>query len=209
MRPRAIAAQLIGVSATSCALWVFGTLLGNQSPVYAQDARKTRLAAKPQKEEIYIAHSVRESQVAPTEFCAQARTGFGDVLIESRFTFRSTATRGADGRMVDMNLKIVGSIHACFGRTADPATLTFNGEGVLGGFAFKGIGECLRTKSDFPERGLNVSRCFLDLSGLPDQYAGGLLTTNTMTSRKDLGTETDPPGYTQSSIATIRLWKKR
>ncbi len=26
---------------------------------------------------------------------------------------------------------------------------------------------------------------------------------------KDVGLETDPPGYTQASIATIRVWKKR
>jgi hypothetical protein len=38
---------------------------------------------------------------------------------------------------------------------------------------------------------------------------GGLLTTNSIGSLKDMGLETDPPGYTQSSIATIRVWKKR
>jgi hypothetical protein len=30
-----------------------------------------------------------------------------------------------------------------------------------------------------------------------------------MWSRKSQGIETDPPGYTQASIATIRLWRKR
>jgi len=30
-----------------------------------------------------------------------------------------------------------------------------------------------------------------------------------MWSLKGQGTETDPPGYTQNSIATIRLWRKR
>jgi hypothetical protein len=63
-------------------------------------------------------------------------------------------------------------------------------------------------KRDFPEKGLIVYRCFLDLSGLPGGYVGGQLTTNTMYSRKILGMESDPGGYTQSSIATVRLWKK-
>jgi len=35
------------------------------------------------------------------------------------------------------------------------------------------------------------------------------VTTNTVVNTlKILGTETEPPGYTQNSIATIRLWKK-
>jgi hypothetical protein len=51
--------------------------------------------------------------------------------------------------------------------------------------------------------------CQLDLTGLPPEYVGGQLTTNTLQSRTTLGSDTDPPGYTQPSIATIRLWKKR
>jgi len=36
----------------------------------------------------------------------------------------------------------------------------------------------------------------------------GLLTTNTMTSGASFGGDTEPPGYTQASIATVRLWKE-
>ena len=52
-------------------------------------------------------------------------------------------------------------------------------------------------------------RCQLILSGLPAPFVGGLLTTNTMTSNAPFGGDTAPPGYTQASIATIRLWKAR
>jgi len=38
---------------------------------------------------------------------------------------------------------------------------------------------------------------------------GGLLTTNTITSSAAFGGDTDPPGYTQASIATLRLWKSK
>ena len=110
--------------------------------------------------------------------------------------------------MVDANIKTIGDIHACFGPTPVPAVLNFYGEGVLGGVTFKGSGEC-RTRADWPEKGLLVLMCFLDLSGLPDRYIGGLLTTNSLNSLKTLGTETDPGGYTQASIATIRLWRRR
>ena len=61
----------------------------------------------------------------------------------------------------------------------------------------------------FPEAGLYPVHCHLKLSGMPMPYVGGLLTTNTMTSNARLGGETDPAGYTQASIATIRLWKAK
>jgi hypothetical protein len=79
----------------------------------------------------------------------------------------------------------------------------------LGPIAFAGLGDCRLKKPDFPERGLTGGLCFLDLSGLPPRYVGGLLTTNSMNSLKTVGAESDPPGYAQPSIATIRLWKKK
>jgi len=64
-------------------------------------------------------------------------------------------------------------------------------------------------KKDFPEPGLSVFRCFLEIQNLPEGYVGGQLTTNTVVSRRSIGEVSDPPGYIQPSIATIRLWKKR
>jgi hypothetical protein len=161
-----------------------------------------------QVEEIYIARSVLESFTTPTAFCAPGRIGFEGANFEGQYTFRSLATSGPDGRVVDVNVKTIGSIHLCMGPTSDPKILNFHGEGLLGSMPFSGLGEC-RLRRDLPERGLNAYNCFLDLSGLPSQFVGGLLTTNSMTSLNRLGMETKPPGYTQSSIATIRLWKKR
>jgi hypothetical protein len=193
--------NLTFIAAALCAL------LDSESPVVAQ---ATETAAASEVEEIYIARSVRESQMRPTEFCAKARTGVGNATVEAQFAFRSVATRTSDGRVVDANVKTIGSVHLCTGPTANnPAILDFYGEIVLGSTAFKGFGEC-HGKSDFPEKGVVAARCYLDLSGLPAEYVGGQLTTNTLNSPKKLiGTETDPVGYTQSSIATIRLWKKR
>jgi hypothetical protein len=176
-------------------------LLGPGSPARTQDAPV---------EEIYIARSVREARMPPTEFCAKARTGVDRPNAEDQFTFRSVATRNSDGRVIDTNAKTIGSAHACGGPTANPAISQFYGEFSLGGIAFKAIGECNLTKSNFPERGLSVVSCTMDVSGLPGDYVGGQVTSNTFfNSLKLLGTETEPPGYTQASIATIRLWKKR
>ncbi len=160
-------------------------------------------------EEIYVVRSVREARITPTEFCAKARTGMEHATLEDQFTFRSVATSISDGRLVDANVKTIGSIHDCFGPTTNPAIFDFYGDIVVGRTAFKGFGKCQLAKSDFPEQGLRVFQCFLDLADLPTEYIGGLLTTNSISSLKAFGTETEPPGYTQASIATIRLWKKR
>jgi len=111
--------------------------------------------------------------------------------------------------MIDMNVKAIGSIRVCFGPIYNADSYDWYAEGTLGSTPFKGNGECRRRKADLLERGLRALNCFLDLSGLPSEYVGGLLTTNSMTSLKNHGVETDPPGYTQASIATIRLWRKR
>jgi hypothetical protein len=192
------------LTASGFALCVFST----QSLAPAQNTQESRLPGATQAEEIYIVRSVPESLTPPTAFCALERIGFSGPNFEGQYTFRSTATSASDGRMVDMNVKTIGSIHLCTGPTSDPTIINFYGEGLLGRTPFKGLGEC-RRRPDLPERGLVALNCFLNLSGLPSQFVGGLLTTNSMGSRSRLGMETDPPGYTQSSIATIRLWKKR
>ena len=169
---------------------------------------ETQPSASTQVEEIYIVRSVRESRVAPTDFCAQAKTGFHSDF-EDQYTFRSTATRPFDGRMLDTNVKMVGSAHGCTGRTADPAIYRFYLEMLLGRTALTWIGDCTQTKSDFPEKGIGVVHCVFNLSDPLGRYVGGQLTTNTLHSLKDVGLDTDPPGYTQPSIATIRLWRRR
>jgi hypothetical protein len=162
----------------------------------------------PHVEDIYIARSLRESRAAPTDFCAKSRTGFSAALYEDHYTFRSTATRASDGLITNTNVRRIGKLHACFGSSNDPALLHFYAQGTLGAVSFTGVGDCAIGKADYPEAGITGARCFLHLSDLPPQYIGGLLTTNSVLSRSVLGGTSDPPGYTQPSIATIRLWKR-
>jgi hypothetical protein len=164
-------------------------------------------AQSSQPEELYLARSVRETRVPAAEFCSRERAGFS-ATTEDRYTFRSMAL-GPMARVTDANVQTVGDIHACFGSPSGNQIL-FYAEGQLSGVSFKGIGDCLIIKLNFPEQGINVYRCWLDLSDLPAQYVGGVLTTSTLNSMSKLiGTETIPAGYTQASIATVRLWKKR
>jgi hypothetical protein len=193
----------------SLVLWALGAL-GTPSLARAQNAQQEapRTRQATQVEEIYIARFVLESGVVPTDFCAPAKIGF-NAHFEPEFTLHSTATRPSDGRMLDTNVKAIGSAHGCSGRTPDQPVFKFYLETLLGGKALKWIGDCSQVKSDFPEKGMGVVHCAFTLSDPPGPYVGGQLTTNSLTSRKSLGLETDPPGYTQTSMATIRLWKKR
>jgi hypothetical protein len=131
-------------------------------------------------EEIYIARSVREATMPPTEFCTKAKTGVDRASSEDKFTFRSMAARASDGRVTDTDAGTIGSAHSCGGLVADkPGISQFYGEFVLGGLAFKAIGECHLAKADFPERGLSTLFCAFNVSDLPADYVGGLVTTST------------------------------
>lgn len=161
------------------------------------------------REEIYILRSIREPQQATAGWCSATRTGFAPFATDAErfFSFWSLRLRPEDGRAVETRDRRVADLRGCFGATAEPARQNFHAEVRLGALTFRGNGECLALATDFPQAGLFPVRCQLVLSGLPAPYVGGLLVTNTMTSKAAFGGDTDPPGYTQASIATIRLWR--
>ncbi len=162
-------------------------------------------------EDIYILRSIREPQAPTADWCARSRAGFEPMPTDAErfFSFWSVRSRPEDGRVVDATAARVGELRACFGPTGDRARQNFYAEVRLGALSFLGSGECLALMIDFPEAGLFPVRCQLVLSGLPLPFVGGLLTTNTMTTNAPFGGGTEPPGYTQASIATIRLWRAR
>jgi len=162
-------------------------------------------------EEIYVLRSIREQQSPSTDGCVVSRTGFEPFPTDAErfFSFWSVRSRAEDGRVVDAKQARVAELRGCFGPTEDRARQNFFAEIALGAISFQGRGECLALGIDVPEAGLFPVRCQLVLSGLPAPFVGGLLTTNTITSKALFGGDTDPPGYTQASMATIRLWKAR
>jgi len=190
---------------TKCCVTLFCALMFCISLLSEQDATTS---SGNHREEIYVIRSVRTSRITPTQYCAQSQTGFADTLFEDRYVFHPVTTRADDGAVVSTAGKEIASLHACFGKMADPNLLNFYGEGEIAGIRFAGRGRCTSLKTDAPEPGLNESTCFLDLSGLKAPYTGGLLTTNTLRSRNITGEKSDPPGYVQPSIATVRLWKR-
>jgi hypothetical protein len=174
------------------------------SPMSAQSPRPDAAV-----EDIVILRSLRLSRVTPTDFCAPLRTGFSLATSEDRHDFKAVATDAASGKVTNASGARVGTLHSCLSPTSDPLIASFYAEGEVGGVSLVGRGQCRTTKRDFPETGISLFTCHLDLTGLPSAYVGGQLTTNTLVSRTMLGAETDPSGYTQMSIATVRLWKKR
>jgi hypothetical protein len=160
-------------------------------------------------EQIHVVRSLRLSRAPATDYCAMERTAFENAKFEDQYDFRVVVTRPSDGAVADVSSTSIGSLHACFGPSTEPLVTNFFAEGSLGGVSFSGKGDCRLTKKDFPEPGLMVFRCYLDIEGLPADYVGGLLTTNTIVSRQTIGAVSDPPGYVQPSIATVRLWKAR
>jgi hypothetical protein len=173
----------------------------------AEDVSKSAVGL----EDIYILRSIREHSEPVANWCSPDRTGFEPFPTDADrlFSFWSVQSRPEDGKVVDAKGARVAELRACFGATSDRARQNFYAEIKLGSMAFHGNGECVAARVDFPETGLFPVRCQLNLSGLPAPYVGGLLTTNTMTSKAAFGGDTDPPGYTQASIATIRLWRAR
>jgi hypothetical protein len=176
----------------------------------AAPSAKAAPRAKAALEEIYILRSIRERHEPSAGWCSSTKTGFGPFPADAERFYSFWSVRlGPDGRIFETKDRRVAELRGCFGATSEPARQNFYAEIKLGSLSLRGNGECLALKIDFPEAGLFPVRCQLVLSGLPAPYAGGLLTTNTITSRAAFGGDTDPPGYTQASIATIRLWKSK
>ena len=151
-----------------------------------------------------------KTRVAPTDFCGEAKTGFKS-SIEDRYSFRAIAIERLDGRMTNANVKKIGSGHGCLGQIGETGNHNFYLELRLGKTVLQGIGDCRTAdKADYPEPGLVVFHCALDLTDPAGRYVGGQLTTSTMNSRNLLGDKSDPRGYVKNRrIATVRLWKQQ
>ena len=197
-------ARLLTVLATSV------MLASCASPKYSH-ALPGQLSAKhgeSEVEEIYIVRSLRVDRSEPGTFCNTGKTGFV-AEVQDRFVFKAVLTRASDGKVIDARTQDAGALQACFGDLPDGNDTNFYAEALIAGISVTGKGRCTDIVEDFPESGITSVRCFLALSNLPKPYIGGVLTTNSIVSRKALGDKSDPPGYTQPSIATIRLWRKR
>ena len=154
-----------------------------------------------------MVRSLRETRIPAADFCRQAPADFGGTY-EDTYSLQSIEVSSTTGRVSNTAVAEIGRLRGCFGKTAEPGVSGFFAIGSLAGVSFRGLGDCRTIVTGMPETGFASFRCYLRLTELPTDYIGGVLTTNTLNSRRLVGLETDPPGYTQPSIATIRLWRK-
>jgi hypothetical protein len=158
-------------------------------------------------EDIFILRSLRVERSPPGDFCAPSKIGF-TAGVQDRYVFKAVVTRPEDGKVIDAVTHPAGTLQACFDGAPGIGDRDFYAEGVLAGIAATGKGKCTGIATDYPEPGIISTRCFLVLTHLAPPYLAGVLTTNSITSRNPIGPESNPPGYIQPSIATIRLWRK-
>lgn len=169
-----------------------------------------RAARSTSAEDIYVLHSIREPLTTSSDWCSAARSGFAPMAsdAERKYSFWSTRSEPGTGKLADANVRRVAGLRGCFGSTSERTRQNFYAEVSLGAVDLHGSGECVALLADVPEPGLYGVRCHLLFRDLPAPYTAGLLTTNTLTSKTAFGSDTDPPGYTQASIATLRLWRR-
>jgi hypothetical protein len=173
-------------------------------------APSSETSIEASSEDIYVLRSIRDPAASTSDGCASSKTGFEPFPSDAERTFSFwSISSDPDGHVVNAKVRRVARLRACMGPTSERARQAFYAEIELNGMSFRGSGDCTALLLDFPESRLFPVRCQLLLSGLPPPYVGGLLTTNTMTSAAAFGGDTEPPGYTQASIATIRLWRKK
>jgi hypothetical protein len=136
------------------------------------------------REDILVLRSVREARDLKSTWCTSERAGFAPVkgdLVEDRFTMWSVQSQ--NGKVINAKLANSGPLRTCFGTTTDPAVFNFYAQGELSGMSVTGSGDCRVVRADFPEQGIFVVHCYLNLRGLPSQYVGGLLTTSSLVSK--------------------------
>jgi hypothetical protein len=158
-------------------------------------------------EEIYVFRTTRTAQErGATPACASAPF---PTASEDHYALWSINLRASDSRLVNTHRKAVGEFRACLSRLAQGEPLNMYATGTLAHIPWVGVGECLVTKSQPPVRTVLALNCQLNLSGLPEAYAGGILTSSTVAPLvgRERGAAAHVPGYLSTSVVTVRLWR--
>jgi hypothetical protein len=159
-------------------------------------------------EEIYVFRTTRtQHQSGKTPACAAAP--FASVN-EDYYDLWSIELRAGDSRVVNTHENEVGGFTACFGPLALDRPLLMYATGKVAGIPWAGAGECLTLKSQPPVRTAIAFNCRMNLTSLPQSYAGGFLVSSTLAPfiSRDQAPTAHVPGYLSTSVVTMRLWKK-
>ena len=156
-------------------------------------------------EEIYVTRTTR-TQYIPGATAACAAAPFSSAS-EQHYDAWSVSLRASDARMVNTHVARMGEFAACFGAVTPERSFPLYAWGTQGAVTYRAAGECRFMQSKPPAAKLLVLSCRGDLSGLPDGYIGGYLTTSSLAPTGGKSA-LDVPGYLSTSVITMRLWKK-
>lgn len=159
-------------------------------------------------EEIFVFRTAR-TQHTPGATAACMSAPFASAN-EDYFELWSISLRASDSRVVKTHEKKVGGFTACLGQLVRGQPVQMYATGTVAKVPWVGTGECLALTSQPPVHKVIAFTCHLNLSGLPDEYAGGFLTSSTLSPLlgKDAPPSAHVPGYLSTSVVAVRLWKK-
>ena len=170
------------------------------------DSAAFRQEVKAGIEEIFVFRTTRSSkELGATPACSAAPF---DTVTEDHYDLWSIELRASDSRVVSTHKKPVGQFRACLSLLSQSQPLKMYATGVIAGITWTGIGECAITKAQPPVRTVLSLNCQLNLSDLPDRYAGGVLTSSTLAPllAREQGPTAHVPGYLSTSVVTARFW---
>lgn len=160
-----------------------------------------RPASKAPREDVYVARALFSSPNLPvTSFCDAADFPSDyPVERERHFEYWSTATKQANGLLVDAKAGRLGGHHGCYSVNKNGSIYSYM-TGTFAGIRFTARGTCTFNPERAPQPGVSPYSCNYAMSDLPDGYVGGQVTWN--------GVTTDVSGYLTTTVGTIRLWRK-
>lgn len=182
-------------------LWPSASHAGPKDSAYKEEVRAG-------VEEIYVFRTTRtQHQSGATRACEVAPFPSAN---EDYYGLWSIELRASDSRVVKTHKRTVGGFTACLGQLTRDHPLQMYATGTVARIPWVGVGECEVLKSQPPVRTAIAFTCRLNLSGLPEAYAGGFLVSSTLAPflGKNQGATAHVPGYLSTSVVTLRLWKK-
>jgi hypothetical protein len=174
----------------------------------APTAESFKQEVKSGVEEIFVFRTTRSKRTTgPTPACESAPF---PSAAEDFYDLWSIQLRASDSRVVETHKNAVGSFIACFGAPVQGQPLLMHAAGTVAKISWTGTGQCDPVKSQPPIRTVVSFNCVLNLTSLPEGYAGGFLVSSTVAP--NLGKGADPaehvPGYLSTSVVTVRLWRR-
>lgn len=176
--------------------------MGLAGATIAGDQGTTKNAAPRALEDVYVVRARPTGPQAPvTSYCDAARFPESHPVQQERpYEILSTNTNAMDGKVTNAAVQRLGQLRGCYSARIDGKNYSY-GKGTLAGIPFMFRGSCTVAPARDPAPDVTSYACDYTLSELPPGYVGGHSLWNGITTEQD--------GYLTTTIATIRLWRKR